>query len=145
MKRRTERMHKVFLLAESDAKQQCRAMGQSQRSLDDEVRRLEELEAYRRSYGQQCRQGQIGSSQLKDFQSFLARLDQALAIQARVVMERRQKRDAQRSRWMLKQRKVESLERAVGRLQRQDMNVDERRQQKEADELSTHPGRSPSS
>jgi flagellar FliJ protein len=143
VKRRTERMHKVFLLAETDAKQHCRAMGQSQRSLDDEIRRLEELKAYRLSYGLQCRQGQFNSSQLKDFQSFLKRLDQAVSIQARVVMEGRQKRDAHRSRWMTKQRKVESLERAVDRLQRQDTDVDERRQQKEADELSTRRGHFP--
>lgn len=143
MKRRTERMNKVFLLAETDAKQQCRAMGQSQRSLDDEIKRLEELKAYRLSYGMQCREGRFNSSQLKDYQSFLRRLDQAVSIQTRVVMEGRQKRDAHRSRWMTRQRKAESLERAVDRLQRRDTDVDERREQKEADELSVRRDGSP--
>jgi flagellar FliJ protein len=136
-------MNKVFLLAETDAKQQCRAMGQSQRSLDDEIKRLEELKAYRLSYGMQCREGRFNSSQLKDYQSFLKRLDQAVSIQTRVVMEGRQKRDAHRSRWMTRQRKAESLERAVDRLQRRDTDVDERREQKEADELSVRRDRSP--
>jgi flagellar FliJ protein len=136
-------MNKVFLLAETDAKQQCRAMGQSQRSLDDEIKRLEELKAYRLSYGMQCREGRFNSSQLKDYQSFLKRLDQAVSIQTRVVMEGRQKRDAHRSRWMTRQRKAESLERAVDRLQRRDTDVDERREQKEADELSVRRDGSP--
>jgi flagellar FliJ protein len=136
-------MNKVFLLAETDAKQQCRAMGQSQRSLDDEIKRLEELKAYRLSYGMQCREGRFNSSQLKDYQSFLRRLDQAVSIQTRVVMEGRQKRDAHRSRWMTRQRKAESLERAVDRLQRRDTDVDERREQKEADELSVRRDGSP--
>jgi flagellar FliJ protein len=136
-------MHKVFLLAATDAKQHCRAMGQSQRSLDDEIKRLEELKAYRLSYGMQCREGQFNSSQLKDYQSFLKRLDQAVSVQTRVVMEGRQKRDAHRSRWMTKQRKAESLERAVDRLQRQDTDVEERQEQKEADELSSRPDRFP--
>jgi flagellar FliJ protein len=136
-------MNKVFLLAETDAKQQCRAMGQSQQSLDDEIKRLEELKAYRLSYGMQCREGQFNSSQLKDYQSFLKRLDQAVSIQTRVVMDGRQKRDAHRSRWMTKQRKAESLERAVDRLQRRDTDVDGRREQKEADELSIRRDGSP--
>jgi flagellar biosynthesis chaperone FliJ len=44
---------------------------------------------------------------------------------------------------MTRQRKAESLERAVDRLQRRDTDVDERREQKEADELSVRRDGSP--
>lgn len=136
MKRRTERMHKVFRLAETEEKQQCRAMGSSQRSLDDEMQRLAELKAYRQSYGAQCRNGAYNSMQWKDYQSFLERLDQAVAIQTQVVMDGRQKRDAHRSRWMTKRRKAESLERVVDRFRQQDARTDERSEQKTADDLA---------
>jgi flagellar FliJ protein len=135
MKRRTERMHKVFLLAETDEKQQCRAMGKSQRTLDDELDRLAELRAYRQSYARQCRDGQYDSVQWKDYQNFLQRLDQAIAIQTQVVMDGKMKRDAHRSRWMTKRRKVESLERAVDRFRHQETQREERGLQKSADEL----------
>lgn len=138
MKRRTERMHKVFLLAETDEKQQCRAMGTSQRNLDDELDRLAELKAYRQSYGEQCRERQYDSMQWKDYQNFLQRLDQAVAIQTQVVMDGKMKRDAHRSRWMTKRRKVESLERVVDRFRLKDAESDERTQQKSADELSAN-------
>ena len=136
MKRRTARMHKVFLLAETEEQQQCRAMGSSQRSLDDEINRLAELKAYRQSYGVRCREGAYNSMQWKDYQSFLQRLDEAVAIQTQVVMDGRQKRDAHRSRWMTKRRKAESLERVVDRFRQQDMRSEERGEQKTSDELA---------
>ena len=136
MRRRTARMHKVFLLAETEEKQQCRAMGNSQRSLDDEINRLAELKAYRQSYGARCAEGAYNSMQWKDYQSFLQRLDQAVAIQTQVVMDGRQKRDTQRSRWMTKRRKVESLERVVDRFRQQEIQSEERGEQKTSDELA---------
>lgn len=135
MKRRTERMHKVFLLAETDEKQQCRAWATSQRSLDGELERLAELKAYRQSYAAQCRGGQYNSMQWKDYRNFLQRLDQAVAIQTQVVMDGRMKRDAHRTRWVTKRRKAESLERAVDRFRREDTQQDERARQNAADEL----------
>jgi flagellar FliJ protein len=135
-------MHKVFLLAETDEKQQCRAMGTSQRNLDNELDRLAELKAYRQSYGEQCRERQYNSMQWKDYQNFLQRLDQAVAIQTQVVMDGKMKRDAHRSRWMTKRRKVESLERVVDRFRLKDAESDERTQQKAADELSGNRNRS---
>jgi flagellar FliJ protein len=140
VKRRIDRMHKVFLLAETEAKQQCRAMGSSQRNLDDEMNRLAELEAYRQSYGTQSREGRYHSMQWKDYQNFLQRLDQAVAIQTQVVMDGRQKRDAHRSRWMTKRRKVESLERVVDRLKQQDTETGERMEQKVSDALAVNRG-----
>jgi flagellar FliJ protein len=128
-------MHKVFLLAESDEKQHCRAMGKSQRNLDDELDRLSELKAYRESYARQCRDGRYHSMQWKDYQNFLTRLDQAVAIQTQVVLDGKMKRDAHRSRWMTKRRKAESLERVVERFRRQDTEREARTEQKSADEL----------
>ncbi|MGH8166777.1 MAG: flagellar export protein FliJ [Woeseiaceae bacterium] len=138
MKRRTDRMHRVYLLAGIEEKQQCRAMGQSQRSLDQELERLEELKAYRLSYGMEGRQGRFNSMQWKDYQHFLQRLDQAVAIQTQVVLDGKQKRDAHRSRWMSKRRKVESLERVVDRFESEETEQQERTRQKAADELSVN-------
>jgi flagellar biosynthesis chaperone FliJ len=50
-------------------------------------------------------------------------------------MDGKMKRDAHRSRWMTKRRKVESLERAVDRFRRQETQREERAGQKAADEL----------
>jgi flagellar FliJ protein len=76
--------------------------------------------------------------QWKDYQNFLQRLDQAVAIQTQVVMDGKMKRDAHRSRWMTKRRKVESLERVVDRFRLKDAESDERTEQKSADELGAN-------
>lgn len=135
MIKRSERLHKVFLLAETEEHEQCRLMGKIQRRLDENVARLDELKTYRESYGSQLKEvRQFNSVQLKDFQNFLERLDHAIAIQARTILDTRQDLDVQRRRWMAKRRKLESFERVVDRFRSEESAVRERNLQNAADD-----------
>ncbi|MEX2257889.1 MAG: flagellar export protein FliJ [Woeseia sp.] len=138
MKTREVRMQKVFLLAEAEENKQCRAMGQSQQSLNDEMQRLEELKSYRLSYGAESAQRQFNSLQWKEYQNFLKRLDKAVEVQTQVVADSRLKRDAHRLRWVTKRRHAESLERVVQRFANQAMEEEERSLQKATDELAVN-------
>jgi flagellar FliJ protein len=128
-------MRKVSRLTESEEAAECRAMGQAQQHLEKEVARLEELKAYRESYrAERQAPRRIGSLQWQDYQSFLQRLDQAIALQTRAVMDGKQARDLHRRRWLAKRRKLESLERIVLKFCDEETAERERVLQKATDE-----------
>ena len=96
---RAERLQRVHRLSETEEQAECRKLGAAQRRLDEEIARLEQLKAYRQSYGDP-RPREIGSVQWQDYQHFLARLDEAIAVQARTVQDGRSRRDLHRRRWL---------------------------------------------
>lgn len=142
MKNPVDRMQRVLALAASEERRECQEMGRSQQALDDEISRAEELKAYRRSYAERpVPSVPVDASRWLDYQNFLRRLDQAVALQAQVVTESERHRDAHRARWLAKRRRLESLERVVERHQDAAKRLDDRRQQKAIDDLPNRNGR----
>lgn len=131
---RAERLQRVFRLSETEEQAECRNLGAAQRQLDEETARLEQLKAYRQSYGDP-RPREIGSVQWQDYQHFLARLDEAIAVQARTVQDGRRRRDLHRRRWLTKRRHANSLEQAVARVEDEEISTRERELQKATDDL----------
>ncbi len=133
---RAERLQRVFRLSETEEQAECRNLGAAQRRLDEETAKLEELKAYRRSYGDpRNRPPTIGSLQWQDYQRFLDRLDEAIAVQARVVQDGCSRRNLHRRRWLAKRRQAESLERVVTRVRDEEAAAQERELQKLSDDL----------
>jgi flagellar FliJ protein len=136
MKNPVGRMQRVLAIAASEEKRECQEMGKSQRCLDQELQRAEELAAYRRSYAQRpAPNGPVDAARWLDYQNFLRRLDQAVELQARVVSESERHVDAHRARWLVKRQRLESLERVVERQEEASRRHHERRQQKVIDDL----------
>lgn len=145
MKNPVDRMQRVLALAASEEQRECQEMGRSQRALEEELGRAEELQAYRRSYAERpASSGPVDAIRWLDYQNFLRRLDHAVALQAQAVSESERHRDAHRARWLVKRQRLESLERVVERHQDAARRLDERRQQKAIDDLPRgrggHPG-----
>lgn len=135
MKRRSERLHQVHRLSELEEQEHSREMGRLERRLQDEIRRLEELQTYRNDY--RCRNSaRFDSAQWKEYQNFLQRLDEAVRLQARLVQERRQQCDECRVGWLARRRKRQSLERVVHRLQSEERAERERALQGVDDETA---------
>lgn len=113
---RSERMKIVESVAEHEEQQECRAMGESQRKLEDELGRLEELKTYRQTYvpKQKLKNGLRGL-EWQDYHRFLNRLEQAVAAQEQVVRDGKSQRTAHRERWAIKRQRLESLSRVVDR------------------------------
>lgn len=136
MKNPVDRMQRVLALAASEEKRECQEMGKSQRVLDDEINRAEELAAYRRSYSERpVLNGPVDAARWLDYQNFLRRLDHALELQSRVVSDSERHLDAHRARWLVRRQRLESLERVVERQEEASKRREERRQQKALDEL----------
>jgi len=136
MKKRSDRIQKIVVLAESEEKRECQEMGRTQRMLDEETTRLAELEAHRKTYARGfSASGKINPIRLQDFNNFIRRIDHAVDAQKNQVLSSRENRDAHRRRWMAKRQKLESLQRVVGRYIRTESREFERQAQKTLDEL----------
>lgn len=137
MKKKSERIQKIVVLAKSEEKRECQEMGRVQMLLDEENTRLAELESYRKTYAQGfSASGKINPVRLQDFNNFIRRIDHAVDAQKNRVLNGRENRDAHRRRWMAKRQKLESLQRVVGRYVRTENREFERQAQKTLDELT---------
>lgn len=136
MKRRSAKIEKFVALASTEEKTLGEAAGLSQRRLQEEIDRLGELNAYRVDYADKARDlGKIDAAQWKDYQSFLARLDEAVRAQQQRIRVCEQTVEANRERWLAKRRRLESLERVLDRYRREERAADERRDQRLLDDL----------
>ena len=113
---RSERLKIVKSVAEHEEQQECREMGETQRKLENELGRLEELKAYRQTYlpKRKLKDGLRGL-EWQDYHRFLNRLDQAVAAQEQVVRDGKSRRKVHRERWAIKRQRLESLSRVVDR------------------------------
>lgn len=141
-RKRSERIARIYTLARTEERRVCREMGESQRRLDEEMARLEDLRAYRQSYGgKQPASGSVAAVRWQDYRNFLTRLDQAVEAQDRVVQGGEEQRDAHRRRWMAKRQRLESLERVVDRYRKLEGEDLRREMQKAQDDLTQNSGR----
>lgn len=135
MKRRSERMQKIVSLAAADERRESLAMGESQRQLGALIERLDELTAYRREYAaRELPASGVSALRWRDYQTFLARLDQAVTAQRELILDREKNVDAHRRRWMNKRRRLESLTRVLDRYRSEERVAADRRRQKVLDD-----------
>ncbi len=136
MMRRTKKIGKVVSLAASEERRFGEQTGRSQNDLNQQLTKLGELNAYRHNYAE-ANPGLAGASAAhwKDYQTFLQRLDDAVASQQQVIQQGEQNLEAHRRRWMVKRQKLESLQRVLEKSQRRDAAYEARLEQKRLDDL----------
>ena len=136
MRRRSAKLEKFVALASTEERTLGEATGHSQRRLQEEKDRLGELNAYRVDYAEKAKNmGNVHAAQWKDYQRFLARLDDAVRTQEQRIRDCEQTVEAHRQRWLAKRRRLESLERVLDRYRREEQAADERRDQRLLDDL----------
>jgi flagellar FliJ protein len=136
---RSKRMTPVVKVAENREQAAARLLGAAQQQLAAQQRKLEELATYRDQYSQefQLRSGQgMGVARLQDYRVFLARLNQAIEQQQRVVARCEQDCERQRRYWMATRSRTQALDKVVDRYRREEHLASERREQHESDEHS---------
>lgn len=134
---RSERMAPVQRLFGEAEKTRARELGDAQRRLADSEARLEELRNYRGEYLSAYRKRvEDGTSvrALRDFQAFLARLDEALRQQEQIVATAREQTAGSRRNWQGAARQVKAVDSVVNRWQVAEVRAGERRDQKDTDE-----------
>ncbi len=136
MRNRTKKISKIASLAAAEERRFGEEAGRSQRHLNEQLERLGELSAFRHNYAKKnVAAGGVSSAHLKDYQSFLDRLDTAVKAQQQIVRDCERNVATHRQRWMVKRQKLESLERVLEKYRAADNALEEKLEQKLLDDL----------
>lgn len=137
--KRVERLEMVKKVVDDFERRKAEALAASERRVTESEQKLAELEAYRDSYVRdfaiRAEQGMSGAA-VRDYQAFLARLDDALHQQNQIVVSTRAQRDAERQNWQDAAQRAEAIGTTVKRWQGEERHALERREQVESDERS---------
>jgi flagellar FliJ protein len=140
--KRTERMHTVERVVSDVEKKRAESLAASERRLTESEAKLKELQDYQKTYAEQfnARAGAgIGAVGLRDFQTFMARLAEAVKQQTQVVSKARTDRDAEMKTWQSAAQRSEAVGGLVKRWQTEERREDDRQEQRESDERSQRP------
>lgn len=135
----SKRFKPVQRVAESQEQKAAKAFGQSQRQMQDQEARLEELKQYHREYLQRFEEtSRLGMSavQLHEYRAFLAKLETAIKEQERIVRASQQNRSNHMANWQQKHMRTQVLDKVVARYTDAESKTNETREQKESDERS---------
>jgi flagellar FliJ protein len=134
---RTKRLQPVQNVVESAEKRLAQSLATHERRVSEAETKLQELTRYRGEYEQQYTQRAgtgIGVTELRDYQAFLGRLNEAMRQQQSVVQRVRADRDVERLRWQDAARRVKAIDHVVTQWQNEERQVADRRDQRDTDE-----------
>ncbi|QCO67684.1 flagellar export protein FliJ [Luteimonas yindakuii] len=112
----------------------ARVLADRQKALQQNESRLDELRRYADEYGQ-SQLAATSPAQLANRRAFLERLETAVEQQSRAVDNSRQTVEVERGRLLLASRDKQVLEQLAASYRAQERVVDERRSQRELDDL----------
>jgi flagellar FliJ protein len=137
--KRSERLDIVQQAASQTERERAERVGAADRHLQDMQAKLAALEKYRNEYeaGFASRAG-AGADviRMRDFQTFLAKLGEALAQQRELVVLAERTLDNERSQWREAAQRAHVVDTLQERWQTEESRAETRRDQQESDELS---------
>ena len=139
MQKRSERLDIVQQAAARTEKERAERVALAEKHLAEMQQKLAALEKYRAEYetGFKTRAGAgVDVIGMRDYQTFMARLGEALAQQREQVVLARNALEAQRSQWREAAQRTHVVETLVERWQGEEARAASRRDQVECDELS---------
>jgi flagellar protein FliJ len=140
--KRAQRLEMVRRVVDDLEKRKAEALAASQRHVTESETKLTELESYRvgyvREFAIRAESGIDGAS-ARDYQAFLARLEEALRQQSQAVIRARAQRDSELQNWQGAAQRAEAVGQMVKRWQTEEQRTLERRDQQESDERSQRP------
>lgn len=134
---RAKRMQPVVRAVGHDERERAVSLAQAGRQVHDAERRLADLEAYRGEYASGLGQriaGGISAAGLRDYQTFLARLAEAIHAQSAIVTDLQRAHGRALETWSRAARRAKSIDHVVERWQAEERSALERREQHETDE-----------
>jgi flagellar FliJ protein len=137
--KRSDSLDVVQQAAARTERERAERVGAAERYLTEMQQKLTALEKYRGEYeaGFATRAGGgVDVIGMRDFQTFLARLGEALIQQREVVAQARHALEAERSHWREAAQRQHVVETLAERWQGEETRAANRRDQNESDELS---------
>jgi flagellar FliJ protein len=130
-------MQTVERVVADTERKRAAALAARERFVTECESKLSELESYQKSYAAQfqTRAGAgIGAAGLRDFQTFMVRLGEAVQQQAQLVVNAKADRDAERTIWQSAAQRAEAVGGLVERWQKAEQRQSDRHEQSESDE-----------
>ena len=137
--KRSERLDVVQQVTSRNERQRAERVGAAERHLVEMQQKLTALEKYRSEYeaGFKTRAGTgLDVIGMRDFQTFLAKLGEALTQQRELVTLAQRALDAERTNWREAAQRAHVVETLAERWQSEEQRAETRRDQNESDELS---------
>lgn len=137
--KRSERLDIVQQAAARTEKERAERVALAEKHLAEMQQKLAALEKYRSEYeaGFATKAGAgLGAVGVRDFQTFLARLGEALSQQRELVASARRALDAERDNWREAAQRTHVVETLVGKWQGEETRAANRRDQNISDELA---------
>lgn len=132
---RSIRLQPLQNVAERREDEALARVAECQRQERDHEQRLNDLHRYIEEYGAQC--GGISTPALLNNRlGFLARLREAERVQVQLLAQARENTQAERARWMLKQRDTQVLQQLAAAYRVEERRQSERLDQKNLDEIA---------
>ncbi len=140
--KRSERMQTVERVVSDVERKRAEALAVRERHVTECENKLSELESYQKSYADQfqTRAGAgIGAAGLRDFQTFMVRLGDAVKQQVQLVVKAKADRDAERTVWQSAAQRAEAVGGLVQRWQKDEQRQSDQQEQRESDERAQRP------
>jgi flagellar FliJ protein len=134
---RSKRMKTVERVVSDAERKRAEALAVRERHVTECENKLTELEAYQKSYAEQfqARAGAgMGAAGLRDYQTFMARLGEAVKQQAQLVLKAKADRDTERQVWQHAAQRAEAVGGLVQRWQKEEQQQADKREQRESDD-----------
>jgi flagellar protein FliJ len=137
--KRAQRLEMVQHVVDDQERLRAEALAGSERRVTESEAKLAELESYHDSYvrGFNVRAGSgMDAAMARDYQAFLARLEEAIQQQTQIVIRNRAQRDSEKQNWQGAAQRAEAVGQMVKRFQNEEARAVDRREQVESDERS---------
>lgn len=134
---RAKRIEPVQDLVEDAERRLAMSVAGFEKRVKEAETKLQELERYRLEYQQQFSQRAgrgMGATELRDYQAFLARLDDAIRQQHLAVQRVQADRDMERQKWQKAAIKAKALDHVVDKWRAEERRVQDQREQRDSDE-----------
>jgi flagellar FliJ protein len=133
----SKRLKPVQQVAASRERNAARTMGQARQHLAQEEAKLAQLRQYHQEYlqrfAQVASQG-MSANQLQEYRAFLAKLDEAVRQQEKVVAASMANHSTHKNNWKQKHSRTQALGKVVERYRKDEVRSADRKEQKENDE-----------
>jgi flagellar FliJ protein len=137
--KKSQRMKPIASIAHSEQKRVAIELGEAQLKLQSQEARLLELSNYLQAYqGQFIKNSTIrlNPSQVLNYQQFIENLRRAIAEQMAIAKNAMDDVNDKRQQWFDSRNKVKVFEKVISRYQSEEDKLEDRREQREHDELS---------
>lgn len=135
----SKRFKPVQRIAESREQDAAREFGKSQRNVEQQKSRLEELRQYHKEYNerfQTAARAGMTAAQLHEYRAFLAKLENAIKEQETAVTTSQQASFVQKENWKQKHTRTQALGKVMQRYKNSEQQARDNREQKDTDDRS---------